>query len=117
MMPLPYQQGGAAAVSPLFSFAQVRKETAELDTPLRRSHWAKIANTSAQRALRWRSQFTPEPASRFQRFHRIAKRDHALMNIIAGRTFECPNVEAGRAGRDPRQANYVGFAGCVVFGW
>jgi hypothetical protein len=38
-------------------------------------------------ALRRRSQFAPEPARCFPRFHRIDKIDHALMNVIARGTF------------------------------
>jgi hypothetical protein len=33
-------------------------------------------------ALRWRTQFAPEPAGRFPRFHGIAKRDHGLINVF-----------------------------------
>jgi hypothetical protein len=34
-------------------------------------------------ALRWRSQFAPEPARRYRRFHWIAERDHGLMSVLA----------------------------------
>ena len=39
----------------------------------------------------------------FQGLHRVNKFDHALMNVIACRTFECSDIKAGRAGSDPRQ--------------
>ena len=32
--------------------------------------------------LRWRPQFAPEKARRFYRFHRIANRDQALINVF-----------------------------------
>jgi hypothetical protein len=51
-------------------------------------------------ALRWRSQFALEPGRCYPRFHRIAKRDQALMNIIAGQALECSDVKACRAGGD-----------------
>ena len=54
-------------------------------------------------ALRWRSQFAPEPAGCFPRFHRIEKGDHALMNVIASGAFECSDVKAGLTGIDPCQ--------------
>jgi hypothetical protein len=44
-------------------------------------------------ALNWRSQ-PKEPAAGFKGFHRIKKFDHNLMEAIAYRTFECPNVKA-----------------------
>ena len=34
-------------------------------------------------SLRWRSQFTPQPALCFPRLHRIDKIDHELMNVFA----------------------------------
>jgi len=40
-----------------------------------------------RRPLRGRSQFALEPARGFQRFHRINKIDHELMNVIANRAF------------------------------
>jgi hypothetical protein len=55
---------------------------------------------------RWRSQFTPQPARRFPRFHRD-KIDHALVNVIASGAFECSDVKAGRAGRDPCQHHFA----------
>jgi hypothetical protein len=60
-------------------------------------------------ALRWRSKLAPKPTRCFRRFHRIADRDQALMNILAGGTFECSDIEAERAGRDPCQ-HRPGFA-------
>jgi hypothetical protein len=57
---------------------------------------------SVEAALRWRSQFAPEPARCFQRFHRIDKIDHELMNVIASGAFERSDAKAGRASRDPR---------------
>jgi hypothetical protein len=41
--------------------------------------------------LRRRSQFTPEPARYFLRFHRIDKVDHALMNMIANVRMSKPD--------------------------
>jgi hypothetical protein len=61
--------------------------------------------TRGQR-LHWRSQFAPEPARCFSRFHRIDQRDHALKNVIASGAFECSNVEAGRTGSDPCQHHH-----------
>jgi len=49
---------------------------------------------SGETALRWRSQFAPEPANRLSGFHRIDKLDHALMNVIASGAFECSDVKA-----------------------
>ena len=57
-------------------------------------------------SLRWRSQFTPQPARCFPRFHRINKLDHALMNVIASWAFEGSDVKAGRAKRDPCQHRF-----------
>jgi hypothetical protein len=57
---------------------------------------------SSSAGLRWRSQFAPEPTHRFPRFHRVGKRDHALMHMIASGAFECPDVKAERAGRAGR---------------
>jgi hypothetical protein len=48
--------------------------------------------------LRWRSQFTSEPTRDLKRFHRINRLDDELMDLIANRTFECPDVKA----RGPR---------------
>ena len=53
--------------------------------------------------LRRRSQFATEPARCFRRLHGIDKINHALMNLIACRAFECSNVKAGCGTRDPRQ--------------
>jgi hypothetical protein len=107
----------------LLRFARETDESGH--SQLRRPYCARMANTSAPDtaahhpieiannhvrvigwALRWRSQFAPEPARRFPRFHRIDERDHALMNMIASGASECPDVKAeraGRAGRDPCQ--------------
>jgi hypothetical protein len=54
-------------------------------------------------SLRWRSQFTPQPARCFPRFYRIDKLDHPLMNVYTSGAFECSDVKAERARRDPCQ--------------
>ncbi len=64
---------------------------------------AQVPQNAPLRPLRWRSQFSPEPGCRFRGFHRIDKIDHALMNMIASRTFECSDVKARGAGGDMYQ--------------
>jgi hypothetical protein len=49
-------------------------------------------------AIRWRSQFVPQPTRGFCGFHRIDPLYHALMNAITGSAFECSGVKAGPAG-------------------
>jgi hypothetical protein len=46
-----------------------------------------MEEAAIEAALRWRPQFAPEPARCFQRFHRINKLDHALMNVTASGAF------------------------------
>jgi hypothetical protein len=36
-------------------------------------------------------------------FHRVGQINHYLMDVVADRTFECPDVKAGKAVRDSRQ--------------
>lgn len=54
-------------------------------------------------ALRRRSQFASEPASRFCGFYRINEIDDALVHQIAGRTFERSDVKTRGTRGDPRQ--------------
>jgi hypothetical protein len=58
--------------------------------------WGEGIAVSFQKAtgLRWRSQFATEPTRHFPRFHGIDKRDHALVDMIAGKAFECPDVKS-----------------------
>jgi hypothetical protein len=49
--------------------------------------------------LRWHSQFAPQPAKCFTRFHRVNNSGHALMGVIASRAPGCSYVKAGRSGR------------------
>jgi hypothetical protein len=54
-------------------------------------------------ALRWRSQFAPEPACRFEGFDRIDKLDHALMNRPALRALERADVNIRGTGGNAGQ--------------
>jgi hypothetical protein len=53
--------------------------------------------------LRRRSQFASEPTRDLKRFHRINRLDDELMDLIANRTFECPDVKARGPGGDACQ--------------
>lgn len=53
--------------------------------------------------LGWRLKLAHEPGVGCARFHRIGQLDDDLMDVIALRTFECPDVEAGGAGADTCQ--------------
>jgi hypothetical protein len=44
-----------------------------------------------------------KPAVRLGGFHRVGQIDHYLMDAIANRAFECPDVKAGNAMRDSGQ--------------
>jgi hypothetical protein len=44
-----------------------------------------------------------KPALCLGGFHRIDLIDHHLMDVVASRAFECPDVKTGRAGRDSSQ--------------
>jgi hypothetical protein len=48
-------------------------------------------------ALRGRLQVSAKPCVRSEGFHRIDEFDHSLMDMMARRAFECPNVETHRA--------------------
>ena len=61
------------------------------------------AKAGLDTALRRRSQFASEPASRFRGFYRINEIDDALLNQIAGRTFERSDVKTRGTRGDPRQ--------------
>ena len=66
-------------------------------------------------ALRWRSQFAPEPARYFLRLHRIIDQlFHTLINVPANGAFEGSDVKAGRAESDQCQPRR-GFA--LRTGW
>ena len=54
-------------------------------------------------ALRRRSQFARKPTDRFFGFHRIDKFDHALVDVVASRTFEGSNVKSGGVRGNARQ--------------
>jgi hypothetical protein len=70
---------------------------------IRQLVWTLGKRPPTEAASRWRSQFTPEPTRGFCGFHRIDLLDHALMNAIASKAFECSDVKARRAGGDPCQ--------------
>jgi hypothetical protein len=58
-------------------------------------------------ALRWRSQFAPQPTRSFEGFHRIDQRDRALMNAIASGALEYSDVKVGGGTRfDPCQQHH-----------
>ena len=61
------------------------------------------AKAGLDTALRRRSQFASEPASRFRGFYRINEIDDAPLNQIAGRTFERSDVKTRGTRGDPRQ--------------
>jgi len=54
-----------------------------------------------------RPEFPGKPTQRSKGFHRVRQFDHNLMNVIAGGTFECSNIKAGRPEGDPRQHHSV----------
>ena len=60
--------------------------------------------TLCRALLRWRLQLSAKPCVRSEGLHRVDQQvGHSLMDVIARRAFERPDVEANRAGGNPRQ--------------
>jgi hypothetical protein len=52
-----------------------------------------ITRPPTEAALRWRPQFSSEPTFRFMGFHGINQFDDDLMDQIASRAFEGPDIK------------------------
>ena len=59
-----------------------------------------------QAASRWRLKLSHKPAVGFARLHRIDQLDDSLMDVIALRALECPDVKARGGGCDTRQRGH-----------
>jgi hypothetical protein len=61
------------------------------------------AHRAMTHCLRWRLQLPMKPAVCLGGFHRVGQIDNHVMDIVASRAFEGPDVKAGRAWGDACQ--------------